>query len=1117
MVKNYYKILSIPTIATEKEVQEGYKRAILKWHPKKTKHPLAQAEKEFANASEAYEVLSTPVLRSVYDAYGYETLISGIKKGDETLFAAYEFKSTSEQVYRKYVLEANPFAILKQYKENPILPVPRDGDLPKFNRPKILPVDENATDIVKIVECSLEDFFYGVSKEVKYVVQTFSTQHGFQPLTKTKKFSVFKGSYDGMERRFPGEGSTSINYITGDLIISLKQKKHERFTRQGNDLYVTVDAFLLDIIQAYPIPVINIDKQIVDAYPHFPIEDYTIPNKGMPLIISPNRRGNLIISFNVKFPDTIYEERLPALQAILGPIGKTETVLRDKKVLKMPNIFNIDEYATDVHVLVKCTLKELFFGVMQKHVSYMKRLPDDKTDPRNKNHTIIADFAFTLAQGSYDGMVIVIPGQGSTNIKGQLGDLVITLEQVPDDRFSRKGDDLFTVIDIDWLDVSKGIVTQFNNINNEVVKVKLSFPLTQQRVLGKGMPLLSNPATRGDLYVDFKLESFDVPPEEYLQNSEVFPQLSLEDIEKLPILTTPVSEDITDVHVVVNCTIKEMFYGVKDKPARFMKRKVIPDKGVVFEFAFINFQVLPGSYDGLVKVIPGQGNTNTKGETGDLTVTLKELPDEIYARDGDDVHIGIDVTYEDLVKKAIFTIENIDAITVEGVPKMPFAEEMIPKRGMPQIVDKKIRGNLYLSYRLVVNEFPQNLYLDASFPELPIRETGTIDMNFAYPYVDENTTDVHWYVRCSLEDFFRGGAKAMKLKKRVVTPARGPHYVNVFKAFFVMRGSFDGMVRSFPGQGSTNLEGKTGTLHIKYHGLPHDIFTRVGDDLKVTCYTTRADINRGNPVKLKNIDGEVLVISPSHSLDDIIIEDKGMVTLKDPGKRGKLIVSFKILSRGENIYKFGNLIEPVPILKGPSGEDLPEFKPPVSEYISDIHVTVYCTLKEFFTGVKDKSVKYRVRRISEERGIEYPKIETKFMLPKGSFDGLQLLVFQRGSKNIIGNTGNLVIMLREMKDERFVRKGDDLYITIDVNDEDLKQGKIKILNVDDKEEIIVSPDGRGTEEFCQGKGMPKLLDPQTRGNLIVSFNVLKTKEKINSPEKVPIKPPKKDRSSKANK
>lgn len=200
----------------------------------------------------------------------------------------------------------------------------------------------------------------------------------------------------------------------------------------------------------------------------------------------------------------------------------------------------------------------------------------------------------------------------------------------------------------------------------------------------------------------------------------------------------------------------------KRQAARFMKRKVVPDKGVVFEYAFINFQVLPSSYDGLVKVLPGQGSTNAKGETGDLTVTLRELSDGIYTRDHDDVHIRIDVTNEDLLKKEIFTIESIDAITVEGVPKMPFAREMIPKRGMLQIVDKKIRGNLYLSYRLVVNEFPQNLYLDSSFPELPKREVGTIDINFAYPYIDDNATDVYWYVRCSLEDFFRGGAKANK-------------------------------------------------------------------------------------------------------------------------------------------------------------------------------------------------------------------------------------------------------------------------------------------------------------------------------------------------------------------
>ena len=112
MVKNYYKILSISTTSSLVEIQQGYKRAILKWYPKKTKYPLEQAAKEFAEASEAYEVLSTSELRAVYDAYGYDTLTSGLKDKDEILFPAYEFKSTPEQIYRKYSLEANPFVNL---------------------------------------------------------------------------------------------------------------------------------------------------------------------------------------------------------------------------------------------------------------------------------------------------------------------------------------------------------------------------------------------------------------------------------------------------------------------------------------------------------------------------------------------------------------------------------------------------------------------------------------------------------------------------------------------------------------------------------------------------------------------------------------------------------------------------------------------------------------------------------------------------------------------------------------------------------------------------------------------------------------------------------------------
>lgn len=51
--------------ATDKEIRKAYKTLVRQWHPDKTDHP--DAEQRFLDIVEAYQVLSDPELRAVYD------------------------------------------------------------------------------------------------------------------------------------------------------------------------------------------------------------------------------------------------------------------------------------------------------------------------------------------------------------------------------------------------------------------------------------------------------------------------------------------------------------------------------------------------------------------------------------------------------------------------------------------------------------------------------------------------------------------------------------------------------------------------------------------------------------------------------------------------------------------------------------------------------------------------------------------------------------------------------------------------------------------------------------------------------------------------------------------
>lgn len=68
----YYEVLGVERTATEVQLKKAYRRKAIDLHP--DRNPEPGAEDLFKEASEAFEVLSDPQKREVYDRYGHEGL-----------------------------------------------------------------------------------------------------------------------------------------------------------------------------------------------------------------------------------------------------------------------------------------------------------------------------------------------------------------------------------------------------------------------------------------------------------------------------------------------------------------------------------------------------------------------------------------------------------------------------------------------------------------------------------------------------------------------------------------------------------------------------------------------------------------------------------------------------------------------------------------------------------------------------------------------------------------------------------------------------------------------------------------------------------------------------------
>ncbi len=76
MPADYYEVLGVGRDASEAEVKKAFRRLARELHPDVNDHDPA-AEEKFKAAAEAYEVLSDPERRRIYDTHGHEGLRSG--------------------------------------------------------------------------------------------------------------------------------------------------------------------------------------------------------------------------------------------------------------------------------------------------------------------------------------------------------------------------------------------------------------------------------------------------------------------------------------------------------------------------------------------------------------------------------------------------------------------------------------------------------------------------------------------------------------------------------------------------------------------------------------------------------------------------------------------------------------------------------------------------------------------------------------------------------------------------------------------------------------------------------------------------------------------------------
>ena len=79
--QDYYETLGLSRNASADDIKKAFRKFALKYHPDRNKSP--EAQEKFKEINEAYQILSDPEKRSLYDQFGHSGVNSEFGKGFE--------------------------------------------------------------------------------------------------------------------------------------------------------------------------------------------------------------------------------------------------------------------------------------------------------------------------------------------------------------------------------------------------------------------------------------------------------------------------------------------------------------------------------------------------------------------------------------------------------------------------------------------------------------------------------------------------------------------------------------------------------------------------------------------------------------------------------------------------------------------------------------------------------------------------------------------------------------------------------------------------------------------------------------------------------------------------
>uniref|UniRef100_A0A3Q2P2D7 Zgc:122979 n=1 Tax=Fundulus heteroclitus TaxID=8078 RepID=A0A3Q2P2D7_FUNHE len=279
--KDFYKVLGVLPESNEDDIKKAYRKMALKFHPDKNSDP--DAEEKFKEIAEAYEILTDPQKRSIYDQFGEEA-------GQGNNFRHNDPHAT----FSSFFHNSDHFDIF--FGNDP------DADDDLFN-----PFRRST--------------FTNLGGFAGYEAGLRKGEAVVHDLPKVLNVVVKKGWRAGTRITFPREGDETSNSPPADITFVLTDQEHPQYKRDGSNIVYTAQITLKEALCGCTVNVPTLDNRMMPL----PCSDIIKPGEvrrlrgeGLPLPKSPSQRGDLVVEFQVLFPDRIPPQSREIIKHSLG-------------------------------------------------------------------------------------------------------------------------------------------------------------------------------------------------------------------------------------------------------------------------------------------------------------------------------------------------------------------------------------------------------------------------------------------------------------------------------------------------------------------------------------------------------------------------------------------------------------------------------------------------------------------------------------------------------------------------------------------------------------------------------------------------------------------------------